>query len=716
MSAPPLFSESWHLVAGLRVALRRGLAMRRQSFRGELWYLVGDHYNNRFYRFRRGAYLFIARLDGRQTVEECWNRCLALDPNNTPSQTEVISILAQLHQANLLISDLSPDSTQLFNRQRQQVGKKIRGQIANILFLRIPLWDPDRFLNRCRWLIRACFSPLGGILWLIWAIVCLSAAAGHWQELLDKSQGVLAPGNLFLLYTAWGIIKFLHEMGHAAATKRFDGEVHSMGVAFLVFNPVPFVDASAAWAFRQRAPRLLVGAAGMMTELVFAGLALLIWVNTSPGLVNQIAFNIIFLASVSTILFNINPLLRFDGYYILSDLLEAPNLQNRSFNQIRTFAERRLFGLRHLPPETEHRREAFWLTVYGLASVVYRMWILTAIILFIADQLLGLGLLLAAFAIAVWIIFPVWKFFSYLFTEPRLDRHRPRALAVALGALGALLLFLALVPFPHHFRATGVVRGCANWYIIPETDGILKTIVARHGWLRAGQTIAELENPILALQIQQEQSTLAEMQARRAAAREQSPVFIQALDSLIAASQERLHLLHYRQAALVLKSPGDGEWFSPSLADFQGAWLARGTPLGQVVDTRTFFFSAIVEQNQAARLFSTGIRRAEVRLKGEAGFSLPGSSWEAIPADQRRLPTPALGYSAGGSIAVSSEDRGGSQTIEPFFEVRVILPPARFVHPFHLRSGAVRFTLEPQPLLLQWWHRLRQLLQKRYQF
>jgi putative peptide zinc metalloprotease protein len=292
----------------------------------------------------------------------------------------VIQLLGQLHQASLLQSDLAPDSRQLFERLRRHQQAQVRGALSSVLFLRIPLWDPDRFLRSLLALARPVFSWLGVVVWAAVVLLAAKTAIDHRDALFDRGQEVLAPGNLALLFGAFFLTKLLHEFGHAFACRVFGGEVHQMGIMLLVFSPVPYVDATASWSFRERWRRVWVGAAGMYVELFIAALAVFVWANTGGGLLNSLAYNVIFVASVSTLLFNLNPLLRFDGYYILSDLADTPNLHQRSRTQMFSWAEQVLFGLPDPPRPAATRREAAFLGLFGIASGLYRIFVFTVII------------------------------------------------------------------------------------------------------------------------------------------------------------------------------------------------------------------------------------------------------------------------------------------------------------------------------------------------
>ncbi len=248
-----------------------------------------------------------------RTVEDVWKEVIAHDPDNAPGQEDVIHLLAQLYHANLLHYELPTDSAKLFERYKEQKQRIVKSTLMNIMFFRIPLFDPDAILKRLLPIVRLFLSPLGAIVWLAVVAAGAKVAIDHFAELGVQSQGILAPSNIPLLYLALILIKALHEFGHAFAVRRFGGEVHTMGVMFLIFNPLPYMDATAAWAFRSKWRRVFVGAAGMITEVFVAACAVFVWANTGPGMIHSLAYNMIFIASVSTILFNINPLLRFDG-------------------------------------------------------------------------------------------------------------------------------------------------------------------------------------------------------------------------------------------------------------------------------------------------------------------------------------------------------------------------------------------------------------------
>ena len=265
--APATFSESWYRIANQKLSLRPGVNARRQVFRGERWVVLDNAFNNQFFRLRPEAWEFVGRLRPDRTVDQVWQECVRKFPDTAPGQETVVQLLGQLYQANLLLYDQAADTSNLFERLRKTRQRESQMRWMNIMFARFPLFDPDRLLNVAMPYLRWLISPFGTVLWLLVVGWALKLAADHAGELSAQTEAALSPANLPLLYLGLVLIKTLHEFGHAAVCKRFGGEVHIMGVMLMVFTPVPYMDATSAWGFRNRWHRLLVGAAGMVVEI-----------------------------------------------------------------------------------------------------------------------------------------------------------------------------------------------------------------------------------------------------------------------------------------------------------------------------------------------------------------------------------------------------------------------------------------------------------------
>ena len=709
-----LFSESWHRVAPQKIRLRPSVRVRKQFFRGQLWYIASDSYSDQFFRFRPEAWDFIGRLDGTRTVDEVWQVCVERNGDSAPGQAEAIQMLASLYNGNLIVSDFPADVATLFERQKKRHAREWKARIFGIFFLRIPLVDPDRFLERTLPFVRPFFGWFGVLLWLGVVGVGVSKVVANWGEAVDGASGVLSPSNLPFLLLAFVLAKLIHEFGHAYSLKRLGGEVHAMGITFLVFTPIPYVDATQAWALRERWKRIWVGASGMFVEFALAAVAAIIWAATGPGALNAWCYNLMVVASVSTLLFNLNPLLRFDGYYILSDLTDSPNLQPRANQMWRHLVEKYAFGGRFSESPAAGRGDAVWLASFGLAAYCYRIFITFTIILFVADRYLGLGFLAAVLTVIGLFVLPLGKAIQYLLYEPRIERVRGRAWAVTALTLLLLVVGLGFVPAPRHVRAHGVLEAEQASFVIAGAPGEVVLSAPPGEEVAAGTLLATLSNPQLELEIARLLAERERLEALRRAQLAREGLGREALARREAANELQLAELRAQQSSLAVRIPASGFWSGRSPEEYQYRWVARGETLGEVIQPGDWRFLAVLDQRHAGVLFEEGIRKAALRFPGSAvGDLVRPTAIELVPGQQQFLPSAALGWSSMGEIEVSREDESGRRTVEPFF--LIVLDVEGEGSPLHHgRTGVARFEVDPMPLGLQWYTWIRQVVQERF--
>ena len=716
MATGKTFSESWHRVAGLKVSLRPTVQARKQYFRGEKWYILEDPFNNQFFRLRPEAYDFVSRLQPGRTVEAVWEECLTRHPDDAPGQEDALQLLSQLYFANLLYFEAPGDSQKLFERYKKRREREVRSKLLSFMFMRIPLMDPEPILRRMMPIITLLVSPLSAIVWLAVVGTAIKVVIDNFDEVVNGTQAILAPNNLPLLFLGLVLIKTVHEFGHAIVCRRFGGEVHTMGVMLLVFTPLPYMDATSSWGFRSRWRRALVGSAGMIAELFVAALATFVWANTGAGTLNSLAYNMMFIASVSTIIFNINPLLRFDGYYILSDMVEIPNLSTRAFEQMRHVVEKYLFGYRNSSSPARTLKEATLIGGFGVLSGIYKVVVFVGIVLFVADKLFLAGLVMAALCVFAWLIVPLGKLVNYVATGPNLARTRARVAFVSLGILAAIVAFFGIYPFPNHFRAPGVLEAVGYERIANDAPGYVMSAVTPSGTgVLPGTALYQLADPELQFAIDdagaERRETLAFLQ--RAVSQRASD--IEPIRRRLETIDKKLADLEVNRSALLVRAQQEGLWVASDGGQLDGAWIPRGTILGEIVDTGSFRFAAAVLQDEAANLFAEGIWDAEVRLRGQGDRGLAVTTYSSIPFEHRRLSSAALGWRGGGDVPVALTDETGLTATEPFFQIYAYLEPTSEVMYLHGQSGQIRFDLEPQPLVMQWVRKFRRLLQKRYQ-
>ncbi len=723
----PTFHEAWYRVANLRPRLLSTVKVSRQQFRGRVWYVLENVTSNTFSRISQEAYRVVALLDGTRQVAEAWKLCNEQLGDEAPTQGEVIQLLGQLYTSNLLYAELAPDAESLFNRQRTRVKRQVQRFLTNILFVRIPLIDPDHFLDRWVGVLGKCFTWPAFLLWAIVVVAGLYHVIANLGELVNQSADVLAPDNILLLYVTFIVIKVAHEFAHAFACKKFgilnqgSGQVHVMGLMLLVFTPVPYLDASSAWAFRSKWHRALVGAAGVIVEVFFAAIATIVWASTSTGTLHIISYNVIFVASVSTLLFNGNPLLRFDAYYVLADLIEIPNLSQRSLMYLGYLVRRYVWHVKNVPNPATTRGERIWFVCYGIASTAYRFYICFAILLFLNDrlpeELFIIVPIMAITTIVMWIFVPLIRFAKYLATSPELTRTRPRAVLTTLGAAAVLVTLLGVIPFHEHHRIEGVVEPVRMAIVHAESDGFVTDVLPSGCEVTPeGQPLLAAANPMLDAEKKGVTAELAGLEVKRRLAELRETATVQIIDEQMQALRERIARVDFKLAALTPRAPFPGTWISPEIDRAKGAYVRRGQQLGIVADVRQLRLRATAGQELAALLVAQGATDLELRARDRPDVECGGVIAQIFPAGHDVLPSQSLGYAAGGSVATNLKDPRGMTTAEKFFEVR-ITPPAGETWPLLTGQRAiVRLTLPSRPLAAQWWQSLRQLFQRRFHF
>lgn len=715
-----VFSDSWFRIAGARVALPASTKVERQHFGGELWYVLQDTYSHRYFRITPQAYAFIACLTPAHTVEETWLEFVAQRPDEAPGQEEVVRVLSQLHVANMLYFRDLPDNQAIYRRSQTQRRRELQGKLIGFLYTRIYLFDPDRLLNRCTTLIRHTTSPFALLVWLAVVLAGGTTALQNWGALTDHTQGLFSLSNLPWLFISLTTMKLLHETGHAFICKRYGGEVHAFGVMFLIMTPLPYVDTASTWGFKNRYHRAIVSAAGMMVELFLAAIGALVWAQTSSGIINSLAFNVMVVGSVSSLLFNGNPLLRFDAYYILADLIDIPNLYQKAQQHWMYLGDRYLLGTPGAESPATNRRERLWFTGYGAAAFFYRILVSTGIVLVVMDQLFVLGLFMGTVTFLTLFIWPLRKLYTHL-RGPKVAANRRRAVTTAVALLAGIVAFGLFVPFPNAIRAHGVLQASTSTIVHLPTEGKLVKVVAHNGaTLEAGALIAVLSNPELDYEYDLARTQADELEVQYRSSLSRNAADTAPLQQRLAALATEMRELDKLRAQLMVRAPRAGKWVAAGLHERVGNWIPRGQALGELVAGERFRFVAVVPQEQADALFRHSHAHAQLRLTGQSDITLTLGTLTLIPYQREKLASSALGFAGGGEIAVKPGDQTGEMTAEPFFELHAALPAdlqaarAAGLDPLPGLSGMMRIALPGEPLFTQARTALMQLFQKRY--
>ncbi|MEO0631081.1 MAG: PqqD family peptide modification chaperone, partial [Planctomycetota bacterium] len=494
------FSDLWFRVADTRPRVSPHARFIRQQQGTGVRYVIEDPASGSYYRMSEAARYFVGMLDGKRTADDAWRACLAQLGDESPTQRECLDLLAHLQMYGLLAGDqpLAPDM--IAERQQRFRKNRRKKRTGNWLFYHIPLFNPEPILHPIRGILRAVWGWPGAIVFIALAAVALFELVTNLERVGSALNGVLAEGNLIWLGVAFLGIRVLHELGHASACKAMGGRCTEIGVMLIaMILPLPYCDASSSWRFPETWRRVLVALGGILIELALAAAATIVWAHSEPGALRTVAFNIMVVSGITTFIFNLNPLLRYDGYYILSDITGSPNLANRAKELWKHFVFLKLFGMvNSKPPPLRDAAEARFLMVFHALAFPYRISVVAAILLIILGQYLSLGIVLAVVFSFVWLVLPVVTCIWFLLTSPKLEGRRARAIGATLGILSPIAAAILIVPLPASARVPAVVDWAGLEPIRAETDGYLTTIhIAPGQTAQAGDPIFVFDNPRL---------------------------------------------------------------------------------------------------------------------------------------------------------------------------------------------------------------------------
>lgn len=580
--------------------------------------------------------------------------------------------------------------------------------LHNYLFFRIPLVRPQGLLQILR--------PLASVLYTQGFVFAVVAAAllglwlvgRQWDQFLASLPYVFTLEGMLLTGCALTFAKVIHELGHALTADRYGCRVPTMGVAFLVLWPVLYTDTTDAWKLRSRRQRLAIGSAGMAAELALAAFATLAWCVLPPGPLRSACFVLATSTWVLTLAVNLNPFMRFDGYYLLSDALNVPNLQDRSFQLARWWLRERLFGFGDAAPEPWPARRRALLIAYAYATWVYRFFLFLGIALVVYHMFFKLlGIALFAVEMLWFIVLPVARELR-VWIERRGELHlNRRTLATTLGL--ATLLALVVIPWRGTVSSPAVLRAQQQSVLYSPSAAQLAQINVRPGTrVRQGDVLFQFASPNLAheqAQAEREVRVLdweAQVQDMRRRAGENAQPVHEELEK--ARATWASHEVERRR--LTVAAPFDGVVAEVSDPLAANDWLAEGEPLGLLIDPTSGLIEAYIAEADLARVHVAASARFYPEDAARSPLDATVTSIDRVSA--RTLSEQALASVHGGAIAVRQAQDGTLTPEEPIYRIR--LKPAHDGAPSQLTRGAVSIDAAHASLLGIVWRRAVGLL------
>ena len=486
---------------GLRC--RPDLSARRHRYQGRSYWVVKEPVGLRYFRFQDEEYAVLRMMDGKVSLDDVKERFEAEFKPHKITLQDLQQFIGTLHRSGLVLSDAPGQGSQLKKRRDKRKKQELMGRLSNILAVRFKGIDPERILNfiypYTRWFFSPTFVALAACFALS-ALLLVTIQFDVFRSRLPAFEEFFGPKNWLWLGITLGVTKVLHEFGHGLLCKHFGGECHEMGVMFLVLTPCLYCNVSDSWMLPSKWQRAAIGAGGIYVELVLASIATFVWWHTDPGgLTNNLALRVMFICSISTVLFNGNPLLRFDGYYIMSDIVEIPNLRQKASKILQRVMGKVCLGL-DMPedPFLPQRNHAFF-AIYTIAAIVYRWFIFFSILFFLNKVfepygLKVIGQMIAMMGLFGLIVMPLYKLGKFMYVPGRMYQvKKPRVLATA-GVAIAIIAGVALIPFPRNVRCAVQVRARDATPVFAKVGGYLQSCAAVGETVNEGGQLAQLEN------------------------------------------------------------------------------------------------------------------------------------------------------------------------------------------------------------------------------
>lgn len=703
--------DIWARLSELSPQLRSHIRTHVQVYRGERWFLLLDELSGEHIRLNGRAYGLVGRLDGKCTLRTVYEYLCA---NESPdlSTTEVVDIVGRLHRMGAISNVLDKTTLDMVKQYRDRRRSVHMRKLISPLMIRIPMFNPDKLLEKITPFVKPFIGISGVLLWLLVVLPAFVLALQNWNVLTNEySADILKPSNIMLLWMIYPFMKLIHELSHAVCVKRWGGDVHEMGITLLVLTPIPYVDASAASSFKSKHKRMVVSAAGIMVELFIASLALFFWIGASDGLLRDCAFGVFTIGAVSTVLFNANPLLKFDGYFILQDLIEIPNLLARSAQYYRYLFKRYVLKLDDQISPVTAKGERRWFLAYGLASNVYRVFVLFFIVVFLSSRYLVLGVALGLWAVIQQFILPMVKAITFVLRSPETRYRRQRSTRLVVGGAVVAAIVIGLVPMPSSTRAQGVVWVPQQGEIFALSAGFVSEVFVSPGdQVKQGQPLLNLHAPELEKTITVMQNELIAMDIRSELLRSLDPAEYTVLGVDITALKRSLVEKQQQHNNLQIVASADGTFTPNQLQKLQGRYFAQGDLIAHVVDPSELVVRVAVPDASSGRLRG-GVTSASVRLAEALGNQIKASVVNEVPAADHQLPSAALGAGGGGGIAIASSDAQGVTTVDSIFHLQLGLPAQTQIFGVGERAY-VTLKHDAEPLGKRWLRSLRQVFLK----
>ena len=641
----------------IKMKIRPDLTFDRMTYQGVEYWVVKEPLAQKYFQFPPHVFYLLQQLDGTKSIEQLQDDYHREHSPKRITRQDLQQLLTRFHQDSLVTSDLPGQGIELLKRGQKNKRMELLGQFANVLAIRYKGFDPERILNAMLPYTWWIFTKACSIAVAFLATIALFSVLANWTVFQSKLPGFEAffdPSEWYMFALVLAVTKIFHEFGHGLSCKRLGGECHEIGFMLLVLTPCLYCNVSDSWRLPNKWHRAAIGAAGMYVEIILATIATFIWWFVQPGFVQDICLKVMLVSSISTVLFNGNPLLRFDGYYILSDVLEIPNLNQKSTKALTTLLGRHWLGLEIPDDQLMPSNRPWAFALFTVAAFCYRWFIMFSIIFFLMTMLepynlesLGVGI--ALFSVAGMIGMPGYKLYKYMSVPGRMHQVKKLRFGVVLGLLGLILAAVLLMPLPHYLRCTFIVMPAEiDTVWVRESGRLDECLVAAGDQVESGQVMAKLVNEEVDYQLLDVDAKIKEKYAQLEIANRQMSMSKEplggdprkAMVSELTSLKRTLQRLQQQEDHLTLKAPITGTVLEvpyqhqgqmtdeieegnmqPLLSgQHENILVGRGQRLCEVADLSRWF--AVVGLSEHQVLFAKKEQDVSLKLYSDAGGTL----------------------------------------------------------------------------------------------
>lgn len=701
-SLQELYASSTSRSLGLR--MRADLEVVQQEWQGRSCWVVKDPLALKYFRFEEEEYSLLTWLDGKTSLDEMRQRFESQFAPQKLAVAPLQHLLTMLHRGNLIVSLAAGQGESLRERHEKRQRQRFWATFSNPLAMRFRGFDPDRLLTVLNHGFGWLFAPTAIWAGLLFGASALLLLAAQWQEFssrLPQFREFFAASNWLLLAVVMAFVKVLHEFGHGVACRRYGGRSHELGLMLLCFTPCLYCNVTDSWIIRSKWQRAMIGAAGMYIELLLAAACTWIWWCTQPGLLHHLCLNTMFVCSVSTLMFNANPLMRYDGYYILCDLLEIPNLRQKANSLVRGKAAAWCLGMKENVDPFLPARGQLWFILFAIASTLYG-WFVTFSVLWFLTQvfkpygLAVVGQAMVLLSLGAMLVMPGWKLFQLFRVPGRSGRMKTSRVMLTGGVLAGVIAAVCLVPLPHSITCAVLLQPRGAEAIYVEVPGEVTQVWVDQGSVRQGQPLVQLRNvdaEIAAQKLRAQRDGLfvkIDGLRQRAHADPNALLDLAHTEEALAALDAQLLQRETELKKLLVVAPFTGKLLPPpekqgspsnavTLAHWQGrplsarnqgAFLEKGTCLGKLAPTGEFEAVLAIDQN-SMEFIRTG-QQVDVILDQWPGRKIHGKiehlseePWNAVP--------PSLSTKAGGRVPTRTGGDGAEHPLSETFQASVPL-------------------------------------------